>query len=131
MTEIGAITGVNDAGARPAPSQQTVDYDAFLKLLVAQMENQDPTEPRNDTEYLAQLASFSNVEQSTKLNEKMDYLAQMVSIQQAGSLIGRTVSSADGLTTGTVAEVRIFSDGAVATLESGLEVLVGPGMIVS
>lgn len=131
MTDIGAITGVQDAAARPAQSQQTVDYEAFLTLLVAQMQNQDPTEPMSDTEYIAQLASFSNVEQSTQINDKLDYLIQMTSIQQAGSLIGRSVTSADGLTSGVVSEVRILSDGTVAVLDNGAEVPVGPGLTVS
>ena len=131
MTDIGAITGVQDAAARPAQGQQTVDYEAFLTLLVAQMQNQDPTEPMSDTEYIAQLASFSNVEQSTQINGKLDYLIQMTSIQQAGSLIGRSVTSADGLTSGVVSEVRILSDGTVAVLDNGAEVPVGPGLTVS
>lgn len=131
MSEIGAIAGVTGAGgAAQANGPQTVDYDAFLKLLVAQMQNQDPTEPISDTEYIAQLASFSNVEQSTKLNEKLDYLIQMSSFQQAGSLIGRTVTSADGLTSGIVSEMRILSDGAVAVLDNGAELPVGAGLTV-
>ena len=131
MTDIGAIAGVQNSTASPAQSQQTVDYNAFLQLLVAQMQNQDPTEPMSDTEYIAQLASFSNVEQSTQINDKLDYLIQMSSVQQAGSLIGRSVTSADGLTSGVVSEVRILSDGTVAVLDNGAEVPVGPGLTVS
>ena len=132
MTDIGAIAGVQGAGAASRTGgPQTVDYDAFLRLLVAQMRNQDPTAPISDTEYIAQLASFSNVEQSTKLNDKLDHLIQMSSIQQAGSLIGRTVTSADGLTSGTVTEMRILSGGAVAVLDNGAELPVGAGMTVS
>ncbi|QBK30505.1 flagellar hook assembly protein FlgD [Roseitalea porphyridii] len=131
MTDIGAITGVTGAGgAARTGGPQTVDYDAFLKLLVAQMQNQDPTQPMSDTEYIAQLASFSNVEQSTKLNDKLDYLIQMSSIQQAGSLIGRSVTSADGLTSGVISEMRILSDGAIAVLDNGAELPVGPGLTV-
>ena len=55
----------------------------------------------------------------------------MSSIQQAGSLIGRIVTSADGLTSGTVTEVRILSDGAIAVLDNGAELPVGAGMTVS
>ncbi|MBO6636558.1 MAG: flagellar hook assembly protein FlgD [Roseitalea sp.] len=132
MTEVSGLSGVQGVnGTSQTGSAQTVDYDAFLKLLTAQMQNQDPTEPISDTEYIAQLASFSNVEQSTKLNDKLDYLIQMSSIQQAGSLIGRTVTSADGLTSGTVAEVKILTDGTVAVLDNGQELLVSAGLTVS
>ena len=45
-----------------------MDYNAFLKLLIAQMKNQDPTEPMTSTQYMAQFATFSQVEQSIKTN---------------------------------------------------------------
>ncbi|MCR9122611.1 MAG: flagellar hook assembly protein FlgD [Phyllobacteriaceae bacterium] len=132
MTDVSGVSGVQSATSTTQPSNsQTVDYDAFLKLLTTQMQNQDPTEPISDTEYIAQLASFSNVEQTTKLNDKLDYLIQMSSFQQAGSLIGRTVTSADGLTSGTVAEVKILSEGTVAILSDGTEVPVSAGLTVS
>ena len=47
-----------------APSKTEVDYQSFLKLLVAQMKNQDPTNPMDSTQYVAQLAAFSQFEQS-------------------------------------------------------------------
>lgn len=132
MTDIGAIAGVQNAGlASQSSGPQTVDYEAFLTLLVAQMQNQDPTEPMSDTEYIAQLASFSNVEQSTMINDKLDYLIQLSSLQQAGSLIGRTVTSADGLTQGVIEEMRILNDGAIAVLDNGAELPVGAGLTVS
>lgn len=120
-----------DLAPRAQQSPQTVDYDAFLQLLLAQMKNQDPTSPMSDTEYVAQLASFSNVEQSTQLNDKLDQLLQMSSIDQAANFIGRTVTSADGLVSGAVTEVRILSDGALAVLDNGAEVPIGPGLTVS
>ena len=131
MTDVNAIAGITNINTtRPAEGPQTVDYDAFLQLLVAQMQNQDPTEPISDTEYIAQLASFSNVEQSTKVNEKLDYLIQMASVQQAGSLIGRTVTSADGTISGTVDQVRIVNDGTIAILGNGQELPMTPGVTV-
>ena len=52
----------------------TVDYNSFLKLLVQEMKNQDPTSPTDPTQYLGQLASFSNVEQAVQTNGKLDTL---------------------------------------------------------
>ncbi|MDQ6433714.1 flagellar hook assembly protein FlgD [Mesorhizobium sp. LHD-90] len=116
----------NDAAAKTS-----VDYQSFLRLLVAQMKNQDPTNPMDSTQYVAQLASFSQVEQSIQINSRLDQLLQASTLAQADALIGRTVTSADGKTSGTVTEVRLTSSGAVAVLESGKQITVGPGIVIS
>ena len=112
-------------------SKTQVDYQSFLKLLVAQMKNQDPTSPMDSTQYMAQLAAFSQVEQSVQMNTKLDQMLQSSTLEQAASIIGRTVTSADGETTGKVAEVRLISNGIVAVLEGGKEITVGPGVKIS
>lgn len=109
----------------------TVSYDNFLKLLMTQMKNQDPTDPMKSTEYMAQLATFSQVEQSVKSNEKLDALLSSFALSQADSVIGRTISSADGTISGKVDSVMITSDGALATLSNGDRVLLGPGIVIS
>ncbi|KFB09171.1 flagellar hook assembly protein FlgD [Nitratireductor basaltis] len=113
-----------------ASSGTAVDYQSFLKLLVAEMKNQDPTSPMESTDYVAQLATFSQVEQSVQMNSKLDQLLAASSLAQAGSLVGRELTSADGTVTGTVKEVKLFSDGIIAVLGSGKEILVGPGVSV-
>ncbi|WP_336057484.1 flagellar hook assembly protein FlgD [Nitratireductor sp. CH_MIT9313-5] len=113
-----------------ASSGTAVDYQSFLKLLVAEMKNQDPTSPMESTDYVAQLATFSQVEQSVQMNAKLDQLLAASSLAQAGSLVGRELTSADGTVTGTVKEVKLFSDGIVAVLGSGKEIVVGPGVSV-
>lgn len=121
------------AGYTPQTSAQKtqVDYKTFLKLLIAQMKNQDPTKPMDSTEYVAQLASFSQVEQSVQINSKLDALMQSSALSQAGSLIGNQITSADGNVTGTVTEVRLTANGLVAVLDGGGEVTVQPGVVVS
>lgn len=118
----------NDAsGAAP----QTVDYESFLRLLVAEMKNQDPTSPMESTDYVAQLATFSQVEQTVQTNNKLDQILQASSLAQAGGLVGREITSADGEVSGTISQVRLYSDGVMAVLESGEEVVVGPGVTIS
>ena len=112
-------------------NKATLDYDAFLKLLIAQMKFQDPTEPMDPSEHISQLASFSAVEQSIKTNAKLDSLLASVALSQADSVIGRTVTSADGETSGKVASLRIVDTGAVAVLEDGKEVTLGSGVRIS
>lgn len=108
-----------------------VDYQAFLKLLVAEMKNQDPTEPMDSTEYVAQLASFSQVEQSVQINNKLEQLLKTSAVAQADALLGHTITSADGQTSGVVAEVRLTADGIIAVTGDGVEIPVVEGISVS
>lgn len=125
-------TGASTYANQPdAVSKTQVDYQSFLKLLVAQMKNQDPTNPMDSTQYMAQLAAFSQVEQSVQMNTKLDQMLQSSTLAQADAIIGRTVTSADGETTGKVAEVRLISNGIVAVLEGGKEITMGPGVKIS
>jgi flagellar basal-body rod modification protein FlgD len=119
------------AATAETKSKTEVDYQSFLKLLVAQMKNQDPTDPMDSTQYMAQLAAFSQVEQSVQINAKLDQMLQSSSLAQADALIGRTVTSADGKITGKVEEVRLISNGIVAVLEGGDEIVIGPGVTIS
>jgi flagellar basal-body rod modification protein FlgD len=109
----------------------TLGYNDFLQLLLAQMQNQDPLNPTDSTEYVSQLASFSNVEQGINMNSKLDQLLVDSNISQASAMVGLTITSADGATTGVVKSVRIDSSGATAVLADGSEVPVGAGVTVS
>jgi flagellar basal-body rod modification protein FlgD len=112
-------------------SSATLNYDSFLKLLVAQMKNQDPTDPIDASEQMSQLASFSTVEQGIKTNKHLESLIQETSMSQAASLIGKYIASADGEMKGVVKSVEIKSDGLTAILENGDEVLVQSGITIS
>lgn len=114
-----------------AAKNNTVDYNAFLQLLIAQLKNQDPTNPTDSAQYIAQLASFSGVEQSVKMNAKLDAILSTAALSQAESVIGRTVTSFDGTVSGTAVALQVFSDGAVVLLDSGEQLALGPGVIVS
>ena len=82
------------------------------------------------TEYTAQLAQFSSLEQSIKSNEKLDGLISQLSLSQAGGLIGRTASNADGSISGVIETVTILSDGTVANLAGGSRLTLGPGITI-
>lgn len=126
----GAQQAQQAGAARQANAPQTVDYQSFLRLLVAEMKNQDPTSPMESTDYVAQLATFSQVEQSVQANAKLDQILQASALAQAGSLVGREVTSANGEISGKVAEVRLYSDGVMAVLEGGEKIPVGPGVVI-
>ncbi|MBP1178192.1 flagellar hook assembly protein FlgD [Methylobacterium sp. PvR107] len=114
-----------------AAKQTTLNYDNFLKLLLAQMKNQNPTDPMKSTEYMGQLATFSQVEQSVNINSKLDALLTSSTLSQAGSLVGHTVTSADKSVTGTVISVQVANNGLLAHLDNGKDVPYEPGMTVS
>ena len=102
-----------------------MDKDLFLKLMVAQLKNQDPMNPQDSAEFLAQTAQFTSLE---KLDAVASQSSQALAAQMAfgaSSLAGRTVSyvGADGATeaTGTVESVRFTAAGPMLTV-GGVEV---------
>ncbi|MDN2580750.1 flagellar hook assembly protein FlgD [Aquibium sp. ELW1220] len=127
---VPAVTSSTATTTSSQANATTVDYESFLRLLVTQMKNQDPTAPMDSTDYVAQLATFSQVEQTVQTNSKLDSLLQMSLLGQASSIIGRTVTGTDG-TTGVVAETRITASGVTAVLQSGAEVVIGTGVRIS
>jgi flagellar basal-body rod modification protein FlgD len=130
--EIGSATALPPGSlAQTSSSSVAPDYNSFLRLLVAQMKNQDPMKPIDATQYVSQIASFSNVEQAVQTNAKLDALMTSFALTQADGVIGRTITSANGQITGTVTAVRVVSGGAVAVLDSGREVLLGPGITIT
>ena len=125
-------SATSGAAAAATAKAATVDYNMFLKLLVEQLKNQDPTKPTDPTQYLSQLASFSNVEQAIQTNTKLDQLLTTNALSQAENLIGRTVTSADGRTGGQVVSVALAADGSsTATLANGSTLTLGTGVTVS
>jgi len=62
----------------------TLDQDDFIKLLLTQLQNQDPLSPMEDTDFIAQMAQFTSLQEMTSLNNSFDF-------SSAVSLIGKTV----------------------------------------
>ncbi|WP_319532070.1 flagellar hook assembly protein FlgD [uncultured Cohaesibacter sp.] len=125
-----ATAAVSQSASTSTSEAMSMDYDSFLQLLVTQMKNQDPTEPTDMAEQMSQLASFSNVEQNIQTNTKLDSVLSQLYVNQSTSLVGKTITTADDIT-GVVKSVGIYTDGVVATLEDGSNVLVGPGVTIS
>lgn len=124
----------SSTGSTTATSSNSVDYNTFLQLLVAEMKNQDPTNPMDTSQYMSQFAQLSTVEQAMQTNSKLDALLSSQSLSQANGLIGKTVSFTDStgaIFSGKVVSVSINSDGSIATLQDGTKVAVGPGLTIS
>jgi flagellar basal-body rod modification protein FlgD len=115
-------------------STNTVDYNTFLQLLIAEMKNQDPTNPMDTSQYMSQFAQLSSVEQAMQTNTKLDALLSSSALSQADGLIGRTANFTDSsgnTVTGKIASVSINNDGSIATLEDGTKIPVGAGLTLS
>jgi len=70
-TSAAAVTGATAKTAADESKKATVDYESFLKLLTAQLRNQDPLAPMDATQFMTQLAQLSTVEQSMKTNDTL------------------------------------------------------------
>jgi flagellar basal-body rod modification protein FlgD len=99
----------------------------FLKLLVAQLKNQDPLAPQDNTQFVAQLAQFSSVEQSMGINDRLDLLtAQTKGLANAGNvnLVGQTIQARGNFITidgsGAGAPLAFNLQGATATTKIGI-----------
>jgi flagellar basal-body rod modification protein FlgD len=105
-----------------AAATQSLNYNDFLTLLMAEMKNQDPTQPMDPSQMVSQLATVSEVGQAVQTNTNLASLLMSTSLAQAEQLVGKTITSADGSTSGEVASVSVTSSGAVATLANGATV---------
>ncbi|MFC4103563.1 flagellar hook capping FlgD N-terminal domain-containing protein [Paenibacillus xanthanilyticus] len=87
------ISGTSSAGSAQTSGvtnkTNTLGKDEFLKILVTQLKNQDPMQPLQDTDFIAQMAQFSSVEQLMNMSENMGKLSQNLGL--ASSMIGKSV----------------------------------------
>jgi flagellar basal-body rod modification protein FlgD len=111
----GLTTIAGPSTPKATSSSGTSDKDMFLKLMVEQMSHQDPMNPTDGNEWLAQMAQFNSVEQLTSL-------VSTNSQSQAVGLLGKTVSYSEGNASaqGTVEKVSITKNGPTLTV-SGQE----------
>ena len=75
--------------------------DDFLKLLITQLQNQDPTDPMENQDFIAQMAQFSSLEQMTNMSTSFAKMASFISSQEATGTLGKTVELNVGDTTTT------------------------------
>src|SRR3979411_2237468 len=104
MTDISSSTFLNQVqvpvtgtrrSAVPSSTDKTksLGKQDFLKLLMAQLQNQDPMKPMDDTQMIAQMAQFSALEASQQLNATMQTSNNMQTVLQAGALLGKYIQA--------------------------------------
>lgn len=82
-------------------SSNELGKDDFLKLLITQLSNQDPTNPMEDTQFISQMAQFSSLEQMTNMSTAFSKMATLINSSEAASTLGKTVELNIGDTTTT------------------------------
>lgn len=121
-TGVGGTTSI----ATATSAANELGQDAFMKLLIAQLRNQDPLRPMEDREFIAQLAQFNSLEQMQGMNKSLQEMLTIQSLSDASSFIGRDVIT------------RLIDDGgsfvqgvvtAVAMVDGSPALLVGPQRI--
>ena len=108
-------------GTEAVGSSTTLDSDMFLKLFVSELQNQDPLEPMDNTEYITQMAQFSSVEQMSNLASSFEEVLELTQFNSATALIGNRVSYIDAQSGGSAEGVvdGVTSDGGEVYLEVG------------
>ena len=135
VSSIGALDNLSIASkTEDEPKSNELGRDAFLKLMLTQMENQDPTNPTKNEDMVAQMAQFSQVENMEELNDSFANLSNsLLSGQalQATSLVGRSVSApsstaflqSNGVVSGSVVLPQSTSDMSVKIYSEAGELL--------
>lgn len=140
MSEIEGIIG-NTSGSLQIPETSTMGKDDFLRMMIAQLQNQDPLNPLDGTDFTAQLAQFSSLEQLNNINTQLGLMGlyqSSLNNAQAVGIIGKEITASGNSVTveGPSADlsynlagdagkvtVRIYDEGGtlVDTLEPGSE----------
>jgi flagellar basal-body rod modification protein FlgD len=118
----GAAAGTGSTGTSPSTNAVSKDFDkdTFLKLLVAQLKYQDPTNPTDATQFMSQTAQFTVVEKLDALSALDQKVLDATRAQSAASLIGRQVTYTDysGTSrTGTVTGTTFGSQNPALTID--------------
>ena len=111
------------AASTSASPMGSMGEQDFLQLLVAQLKNQDPLQPMDDKDFMAQLAQFSTLDQITSMNKALTAFTSNNLMSQASTFLGKEVDGlgANGAVHGTVTGVSVIDGQTV--LEVGKEKL--------
>jgi flagellar basal-body rod modification protein FlgD len=112
-------TAVAGGGTASTSTLNSVNSDTFLKLLVSQLENQNPDNPTDPTQFLSETASFEEVQQLTALSTDMTSLVGAQQSSAATSMLGQQVAGTDASgnpVSGIVTGVQLGSSGPILSI---------------
>jgi len=114
---IVGVIGAPTTTAAAAVPKDTLDKDAFLKLLVAQLRYQDPSNPTDSSQFMSQTAQFTQVEKLDQIAKDNTAMLAAQNLFASAGLVGRTVTytDADGADVSGVVSAAVFSATGPAT----------------
>ena len=137
MTSIAGTTSASDLAAQTASAGGTsdLDKDAFLRLLTTQLQHQDPLNPMENSEFVAQLAQFSSLEQLQGLSSGMESLYMVnMSMNNAAltGLIGKdVVATGDTFHYAGSGDEAVHFDAATSASTATITITNGDGVVVA
>lgn len=128
--EVESIISQNQIKTPEKGDQSVLGKDDFLKLMVLQMQQQDPLNPMDNQAMLSQMAQFSSLEQMSNLNQTLTESNSTNTFLQAATFLGKEVAVANpnaepgesGVVISKVQALNYSVDGPVFTLENGMAV---------
>lgn len=114
MDAIGSVL----SNSQTAVTNSTLNQEDFIKLFLTQLNFQDPMEPVDNREFLAQIAQFSALEQARQTGESISDIVTLNSTSQSVSLLNKYVEvlTVSGTASGTVSAIRFSSEGPLLTI---------------
>ena len=124
VTATSSSTATSTSLSSAIQGTGALDENAFMQLLITQMQNQDPLQPTDNQQFIAQLAQFSTLEQTTQQTAQITSLGQIMGTTQALGLVGRHVQYTDSTGASTSGQVTglTFSNGSVQLQVNGVNV---------
>lgn len=132
MSITGAIAGTNQSGktstSGASSNRSTLNANDFIKLMITQLQNQDPTNPAKSSELLSQVSQIGQLQSSTQLQTAITGIVTQSQIGSAGNLIGKAVQGVDDQNNnvqGVVDSVRVSQNQVFLELHTGKELQLG------
>ena len=124
VSDLRNLTATSTSAANSASgANSSLGKDDFLKLFVSQLQHQDPLSPMENAEFMGQMASFSTLEQISKMAAANEQIAAQLLLTGSVNLIGRTVSyvDAEGATKTGAVERASTVDGKTVLTVGGVD----------
>lgn len=115
-----ATSAINAAGVNDAIRSAGLSMDDLLKLLLTELTYQDPMKPVENKDFLAQMAQFSSLDTTRQLNENIQSMLSLQSLNQSVGLLGKTVDAATDTTTvsGVVSALNLSTGQPLITIKT-------------
>jgi flagellar basal-body rod modification protein FlgD len=121
----GALASLQAPGTPTSNPKSQLKVDDFIKMMVTQLQQQDPTEPAKNGELLQQMSQIGQLQSSQALQTSLQGLVLQNNIGSASNLIGKEVEGNNATTgekiTGTVKSVRVVKGSVLLSLEDGTD----------